>query len=409
MFCPIEKILSYADSERPGKRDYSARYYELLKLTCSRLVVARDVYGVIQQGDFETGPIDLDRPWVSKFTPAQPFHGSHMTSRNLRSFLGHSSKYVTSARWCEHDTLSDCKLDWLVKEMVSPTRRDRTFSMLSLNGDGRFAIPAWMERNSVASIAARQKCCHEPEPPNFRDFAQMCAAWTLTYSHLDFTSTGALVLVLEGEKYIAITAARLDTAKRLENWARLPYGYPDWFQDYAMGDDAPIYRIVLRAGDCVWIPPGWVHTVLTTEMAVQVGLNILPIDTLPRAISQWHREVQRAHTAATAVNATTPCTGKCQCEPSGSIADFPALILRYLRSQPTMAVSMAQTIKGEIVYWNDNRDWPAYLCFRCNPLELTLKWLTQAGGGTGKRRYRCSKSKAKRRVLAQLGAASTSD
>ena len=67
-FYPVEWVEDYWRDDRPGAGMPHKRYAEHLKKWAVRLVVDKDIYGVIQRDSlFSEGPKDIDRPWVAKF------------------------------------------------------------------------------------------------------------------------------------------------------------------------------------------------------------------------------------------------------------------------------------------------------------------------------------------------------
>ena len=78
------------------------RYAEHLKKWAVRLVVDKDIYGVIQRDSlFSEGPKDIDRPWVAKFLINDVCELQAWPPRNLVRFLGLDRFTTTTYRQCE--------------------------------------------------------------------------------------------------------------------------------------------------------------------------------------------------------------------------------------------------------------------------------------------------------------------
>ena len=108
----------------------------------------------------------------------------------VRTYIGHSKHYKVSYRVCESGDDEQRKLiDDVVEDIVHRPCRDQTLAMLSLNATGRFRSVEWLEKNSLAVSAEKNRCVHEKSLPQIQDFYQMCAKNALTQTHSDFTGS----------------------------------------------------------------------------------------------------------------------------------------------------------------------------------------------------------------------------
>ena len=164
-----------------------------------------------------------------------------------------------------------------------------------------------------------------------------------------------------------------------------------------------MFRIIVKQGQAVWIPPGWVHLVLSVETAGQVGLNIIPTQSLPRAITHWRHEVKVRHKESQ--KTATPCVGLCSCEPLGGAAHFPTQVLQHLRSKPKIHRTAALMIREWLSEIEKTRVW-SHICFECNPIQVTLDWLAKRGLKRIEKKRKAKWLKKKEAKRLQKGSAS---
>ena len=249
-------------------------------------------------------------------------------------------------------------------------RRDSTHAMLNLHCPGVFTRPRFLDQNSIASIARSHRCEHEHDWGTFLEAFQMCEACSVTQSHADFSGHGALLTVLKGHKLFALTAARKRQYGKLDKWAALPEDDPAlWWSEYGMNLDSPVFAVEVFAGQAIWIPPGWVHFVLSVEESHQVGYNAIPTQLLPRAITHWRQERKETHN-------TTPCILPCGCQPRFGAEHFSTTVAQYMRSKPQLSKEASRMIQQFLTEEHRHaRPWQHY-CDVCHPLQATLDWMS---------------------------------
>jgi hypothetical protein len=367
-FAPLSAVEFYGSPHQVGCGEACSSYRDLLHYICTRPVLDCDYFSIVQNGDFHTGPLDLERPWISTFKNKDVLIRPNISLDNLSTYLNFPPNFRTKAIHCESASDNSILISTLIHEIVSPLRRDETFSMLSLNVHNTLMAPNWVERNCIDLVGEVFTCKHEQRFSSFQYFIQACAAGAYTHTHVDFSGTGAVICVLEGEKYLALAPQRQNSLKRIAQQTSR------WFFDDFLPKEAPVFGVKLLPGQVVYIPSGWLHAVLSSKASLQAGYNFLPTYAIPRIITHWSFEVYSNLLPLNHSDPKSKCTGLCSCEPSGGVSAFPQRLIRYLRFLPPLHTNTARTIKGFLIRVRGVRVLYG-LCETCFPLEDTLQWL----------------------------------
>ena len=184
---------------------------------------------------------------------------------------------------------------------------------------------------------------------------QLCQATSSTQSHVDFCGHDALICLLRGRKLIALTAPRKDQLSRLEYWwAKDEYDPACWWSEYGMDWDTPVFCVELKAGEALWIPSGWVHFVISFEECHQVGINFIPQEVLPHAITHWRHEREMVHRRI-------PCVLPCNCNRQTALP---------ISLQPSRSICVAGLLSRLMLLKRSTSSW--YKKARVGPSDTTV-------------------------------------
>ena len=89
--------------------------------------------------------------------------------------------------------------------------------------------------------------------------------------HIDFGGTSVWYHIYKGEKIFYFIQPTSTNLSLYERWQRLSTQNETFLGD--MVDKC--YKLVIREGETVFIPTGWIHAVLTTKDSIVFGGNFL--------------------------------------------------------------------------------------------------------------------------------------
>jgi hypothetical protein len=371
-FYDESEVEGYWDPKRYGVGEAHERYTSDLKNFAVRKVLKDDSYGVIQRGGpLANGPTDIDRPWVTTFSPKEVIKGIKVwPPADLKRFFRLDASVTTCWRRAETgEEHLDVPASEILDLMGGHPERDVTMAMMEMVREGYFKAPKFMTEQSLTGLAGAQACPHEGQWQVIDAAFQMFERFAVTQTHFDYSGTGALICILTGRKLVALTAARKHQFMKYYKWTEFEEGHPAlWWSEYAMDRDTPVFRIELLAGDVLWVPSGWAHFVISLEQSQQVGFNIVPVLMLPRSITHWRHEREMQHRR-------TPCVLPCGCQPKHGMCGYLTTVVQYLRSKPSLSPSASRMIQQFLVEEKGRSQFPG-LCEECNKLDDVLTWLS---------------------------------
>ena len=89
--------------------------------------------------------------------------------------------------------------------------------------------------------------------------------------HIDFGGTSVWYHIFKGEKIFYLIEPTTNNLSLYERWQRLSGQNETFFGD--MVDK--VYKIVLKEGQSIFLPTGWIHAVYTTQDSHVFGGNFL--------------------------------------------------------------------------------------------------------------------------------------
>ena len=109
------------------------------------------------------------------------------------------------------------------------------------------------------------------DPPKVQKYCIMSMKNAFTDFHIDFGGTSVWYHIFKGEKIFYFIRPTVTNLSLYERWQRLSTQSEIFLGD--MVDKC--YRCVVKEGQTLFIPTGWIHAVLTTEDSLVFGGNFL--------------------------------------------------------------------------------------------------------------------------------------
>lgn len=107
--------------------------------------------------------------------------------------------------------------------------------------------------------------------PKVQKYCLMSMQDSYTDFHIDFGGTTVWYHILKGEKVFYLIKPTFENLKKYENWMSRSDSSEMFLGDYV---DA-CYKLVICAGQTLFIPTGWIHAVLTVTDSIVFGGNFL--------------------------------------------------------------------------------------------------------------------------------------
>lgn len=129
----------------------------------------------------------------------------------------------------------------------------------------------------VNKISWVENCWAESEmKPHVSKYCLMSMRDSYTDFHIDFGGTSVWYHLLDGEKIFYLIEPTDKNLEMYEKWMNCPNQTEIWFPDML---DSPreCTRFVIKKGQTLFIPTGWIHAVLTSQDSLVFGGNFLNI------------------------------------------------------------------------------------------------------------------------------------
>lgn len=124
--------------------------------------------------------------------------------------------------------------------------------------------------------------------PAVQKYCLTSVAGAYTDFHVDFGGSAGWYHMVRGCKELVLIPPSNRTMERYETWLCLPNHGHVFFPDFVTcrvsvrdhsrsspNTDPGIYRISLREGESLYLPPGWIHAVYTVEDSIAFGGNFM--------------------------------------------------------------------------------------------------------------------------------------
>ena len=158
---------------------------------------------------------------------------------------------------------------------INMDRREQTLNCISLEVSktklGRLIKPpgivnklSWVE-NSWPEVDIR---------PNVSKYCLISMKDSYTDFHIDFGGTSVWYHVLQGEKVFYLIEPTPQHLSIYEQWMSCP-DQSEIFLPDLLNDPTKCKMLILRQGQTLFIPTGWIHAVLTTKDSLVFGGNFL--------------------------------------------------------------------------------------------------------------------------------------
>ncbi|KAJ1907767.1 JmjC domain-containing histone demethylation protein 1 [Tieghemiomyces parasiticus] len=109
------------------------------------------------------------------------------------------------------------------------------------------------------------------EIPKIQHYCLMSVQESYTDFHIDFGGTSVFYHLLSGEKRFYFIPPTPTNRRKYEKWLKSPDQNNVFLGDIAR----PCYELVIRPGNTMVIPSGWIHAVYTTADSIVIGGNFL--------------------------------------------------------------------------------------------------------------------------------------
>ena len=316
----------------------------------------------VASGVWEDGPQDFSRPWLCKFD----YHKltSHPISLSTVGTLL-PDRYIVEPGKVD---LSSYK----ISRALNAKNSKKTFGIFNLPQNHlNITNPPWLLKNSIVHIVNSRNCPKCPEWLPLDNYVQMATAWTYSDFHLDQGHTGAYVGMIEGEKLVLLILNRIGLHKMYVEWDRRKYSYKNeksyWFPMFV--PNCVIIVIRVKGGECLYIPPGCVHSVLTLKSSITISGNFFHKDFIKGIAYTWNYEFLGAHPGECNLSV-------CHCDstPNGYNKRVCTLLARFAALAVNGDVEISQADKSILAQYLS--EWTAksvkhanYLAFHKHQIE----------------------------------------
>ncbi|CCD70225.1 Lysine-specific demethylase 7 homolog [Caenorhabditis elegans] len=166
-----------------------------------------------------------------------------------------------------------------MKEIAKPPRFVQEISMVNR---------LWPDVSGAEYIKLLQREEYLPEDqrPKVEQFCLAGMAGSYTDFHVDFGGSSVYYHILKGEKIFYIAAPTEQNFAAYQAHETSP-DTTTWFGDIANG---AVKRVVIKEGQTLLIPAGWIHAVLTPVDSLVFGGNFLHLGNLEMQMRVYHLE-----------------------------------------------------------------------------------------------------------------------
>ncbi|XP_038054514.1 histone lysine demethylase PHF8-like isoform X2 [Patiria miniata] len=211
--------------------------------------------------------------------------------------VGDVERYVGSMRDIDAIDVprqNECKMpmrQWV--EYYNSPNRDKVLNVISLEFSGTklsnlvHAPTVVREISWVDNIWPDQlpEDCHYGKP-EVSKYCLMGVKDSYTDFHVDFGGTSVWYHVLRGEKVFFMIRPTIENLQKYEDWNSSPHQ-----SEIFLGDRVDCcYKCVIKQGQTLFIPTGWIHAVLTPVDSLVFGGNFLHSFNIPVQIQIYNLE-----------------------------------------------------------------------------------------------------------------------
>jgi len=158
----------------------------------------------------------------------------------------------------------------------NPNLRSKVMNVISLE----------FSQTKLAELVSRPKAIQEmdwvdlmwplnspdlPSPPKVQFYCLMSAKDCFTDFHIDFGGTSVYYHLLSGEKEFLFIRPTEENLEKFKNWTSSPEQNEVFFADLV----SECYKVVIKEGETMVIPTGWIHAVFTPKDSIVIGGNFL--------------------------------------------------------------------------------------------------------------------------------------
>jgi len=206
----------------------------------------------------------------------EPLNSNGITVDQIGDILGDKHKLPIIEAASQQERGSSTMKEWRQYWSQDPAKRETILNVISLEFSHTKLARYVKTPQSIRAIDWIENLWpteHRTrgDYPGVQNYLLMGAAGSYTNFHIDFGGSSVWYNVVKGEKIFLLVQPTDRNLKQFQQWHLLPAEDANYFTDNV---DATV-KLVIKEGNSIVIPSGWIHAVYTPQDSIAFGGNFL--------------------------------------------------------------------------------------------------------------------------------------